>query len=120
MTRIAPAILYFGTFLVALCLATAPSSCSQGTKDTLKADAIGCGKQIGLSTYVQIPSVFAGDDWKAQAQKLGAEIGMEALHCAANDVLAILLASKKTSATGISTSQPEPVVLHLQAFASEP
>jgi hypothetical protein len=102
-------VLYFAAFFGATVAATSCGTTSQ----TLVKDAIGCGKQIPAALYTQIPGVFAKDDWESGAKTLALEYGSDFVHCAANDVLAILMAK-----VGLlpSTAAPEPLVLHLKAY----
>jgi hypothetical protein len=114
--RFVPGALYFVAFFLALAV-----SCGQGAGGvgpTLKADAIGCGKQIAISVYTQIPTAFSGDNWQTEAERLAVQVGEEALRCAASDVLAILTAR---AGQAPATAAPEPLILHLRAFvAAEP
>lgn len=115
-------LVYFGAFFTAIVLALAPASCGGGqkvdVKATVKADAIGCGKQIPLALYTQIPAAFGAPDWQTQAEKLGTQVGIDLVKCAANDVLQILLAEAGLTGGGKSTAALSPTILHLQAFVT--
>lgn len=120
LRKYAPFLIYLGAFLTSILLSVTPA-CGGGQKvdlkATVKADAIGCGMQIPVSLYTQIPAAFAGPDWQAKVTALGKQVGTDLVTCAAKDVLKILLAEAGLGG-GFSTSAPTPTILHLQAFVA--